>query len=42
MNKGKAGFVQIDAFFQMLDLHDIILKAEDKQTLKKLCETRSN
>jgi hypothetical protein len=26
----------------MLDLHDISLKVEDKQILKKLCETRSN
>ena len=26
----------------MLDLHEIQLKAEDKQNLRKLCETRSN
>ena len=32
----------IDAFFQMLDLHDIKLRPQDKQTLQKLCETRSN
>ena len=32
----------MDAFFQMLDLHEIGLSAEDRQKLKKLCETRSN
>ena len=32
----------MDAFFKMLDLHEITLKAQDKMTLKKLCETRSN
>ena len=26
----------------MLDLHEIGLSAEDRQKLKKLCETRSN
>ena len=32
----------IDAFFQMLELHEINLKPEDRLKLKKLCEVRSN
>jgi len=39
---GKHGFIQIEAFFQMLDLHGISLVAEDKFKLKQLCETRQS
>jgi hypothetical protein len=30
----KQGYIQVDAFFQMLELHEIKLAAEDKQKLK--------
>jgi len=30
LDSSKQGYVQIEAFFQMLDLHEINLKADDK------------
>jgi hypothetical protein len=42
LDQNKQGYVSIDAFFQMLELHEIILRAEDRIKLKKLCEVRSN
>ena len=42
MPTARQGFVQIEAFFQMLDLHEIRLRPQDKLNLQKLCETRSN
>ena len=42
LDQTKQGFVAMEAFFQMLELHEINLKAEDRLKLKKLCETRSN
>jgi uncharacterized protein YjaZ len=42
LDQTKQGFVAIEAFFQMLELHEINLRADDRQKLKKLCETRAN
>ena len=42
LDQTRQGFVAIDAFFQMLELHEINLRNDDRQKLKKLCETRSN
>ena len=42
LDQTKQGFVPIDAFFQMLELHEINLKNEDRQKLRKLCETKAN
>jgi hypothetical protein len=42
IKKGKNGYIQIEAFFQIIELHDILLRPEDKIILKKLCETRSS
>lgn len=42
MPTARQGFVQIEAFFQMLDLHEIRLRPQDKLNLQKLCETRSS
>ena len=41
MYLAKQGFIQIEAFFKMLDLHDIRLPAQDRVTLQKLCQTRA-
>jgi hypothetical protein len=42
LDQTKLGFVSIEAFFQMLELHEINLRNDDRLKLKKLCETRSN
>ena len=40
MLTAKQGYIQVDAFFQMLELHEIKLAAEDKQKLKQLCQIK--
>lgn len=34
--------MNIEAFFQVLDLHDMSLTAENKQKLKAMCSTSNN
>jgi hypothetical protein len=42
LDQTKQGFIAIEPFFQMLELHEINLRNEDKVKLKKLCETKAN
>ena len=42
LDQNKQGFVSIEAFYQMLELHEIHLKQDDKSKLRKLCEVKAN